>query len=88
MIRDFFYYNIYVPLYQFNMWMISMIKFILSIPYMIFELFFKFVIMIQKLIFEIILAIMIPIFKFMYWLIMFIPNLMYKYVILPINLAV
>lgn len=49
-IRDWIYYNITLPIWNFFMWLHLSIMFLLNIPYMMLELFFRFVFMIQRLI--------------------------------------
>jgi len=61
MIRDWFYFNLVLPVFNFFMWLHASIMFILNIPYMMIELFFRFVFMLQRLMITIVWSILLPI---------------------------
>jgi len=82
-IRDWFYYNIHLPIWNFFLWLHGVIEFIISIPYMMIELFLRFLWGIQMFIFKIMWDIMLPIFKFFFWLGMIIPKLVWEYIMVP-----
>jgi len=87
MIRNWFYFNLYLPVFNFFLYLWKLWLFILNIPAMMIELFFRFVFMIQRLIIQIMWDIIMPILEFCWWLVMFIPNLIIEFVLKPIWFA-
>jgi hypothetical protein len=86
-IRDWIYFNIVLPVWNFFMLINFWINFILNIPMMIFELFFRFLFVLQKLIFKFMWDITLYLLGWIMWLVMFIPNLLYEFVLTPIWMA-
>jgi hypothetical protein len=97
-IRNFFLDFIILPLWGlymmiFNfflaiqMWFINLMWAIIFWPISIMELLIRFALVIQQLILSLIWAIVWPLINFMIWLVMFIPNLVFKFIITPLMLA-
>jgi len=83
-IRNWWHINITIPIWNFQLWVLSIIHFIVMIPYLIIKLTIQWFIAIQKLILMIVWSIMLPIIQFFIWLVMFIPNLIFEFVLTPI----
>lgn len=86
-IRNWFYMYLYLPVFNFFLYLWNLMIWILNFPKLLIELTLRFYFMLQKLIISFMWAIILPIINFMMWLIMWIPNFLFDYVLTPVYLG-